>query len=156
MSTLLIWILATLSLSTSLQHEKSFLVQDGASVITTVAVYQNSILLTSSNDIIQKNIGTGLQQRVFRAHTNQILSFVLTNDSRMITAGWDDMIIVWDLESGSIMKRIWLGSSDTNVQSVSFWNEQVLTGGDDGKIRRVDLTTGRVSRTAGKLKVQFC
>lgn len=151
MLSLLTWLAVIIYFVACLDHEKSYLLQDGSSSITWMAVYQNSLLITTSNDIVQKDIETGLEQRTFRAHTNQIMTFLVTEDSRMITAGWDDMIIVWDLVSGSLLKKISLGSLNTNVQGIAFWNEQVITGGDDSKARRIDLTTARVTRTVGKL-----
>jgi hypothetical protein len=58
------------SITTSLVYEKSFLLQDGAASVLAIALYKDSLLLTSSSDIIQKDIETGAIQRTFRAHTN--------------------------------------------------------------------------------------
>lgn len=147
---LLVMISALLSTSRSLDHEKSFLVQDGASYVYAIAIYKGSLLLTSSNDIVQKDIETGVVQRTFRAHTNQVWSFVLMNDSRMISSGWDDMVYLWDLETGSIQKKIWLGSSNTQVQGVSYQGSQAFVGGLDRKVRFINLETGRITRTISK------
>jgi hypothetical protein len=65
----------------------------------------------------------------------------------MISSGYDDMIIVWDLETGSILKRIWLRSSGTLVESVCFQDAQVFTGGLHSKVRQVNLISGGVFRT---------
>lgn len=121
-------------LAAALEHEKSFLLQESASIVWNLVIYKDSILLTSSNDIVQKDIQTGAIQRTFRAHTKPLYSFLVTNDSRMITSGFDDMIIIWDLKTGSILKRIWLGSSDALVRSISFQNGQVFTTGFDSII----------------------
>ncbi|KAI3656619.1 hypothetical protein MP638_005093 [Amoeboaphelidium occidentale] len=131
----------------ALEHEKSFLLQDGASLVQSIAVYQESLLMTVSNDIVQKNIRTGAIKRTFRAHMNTIYSFVVTEDSRMISSAYDDMIIVWDLETGSILKRIRLRSSDTFVRSIIFQDDQVFAGGYDERVRQVDLFSGRVVKT---------
>jgi len=134
-------------LATALEHEKNFLMQDSASTVWSIAIHQESLLLTSSIDIVQKDIQTGAIQRSFRAHRKPIISFLVTNDSRMISSGYDDMIIVWDLETGSILKRIWLRSSGTLVESVCFQDNKVFAGGLDSKVRQVDLISGRVVRT---------
>jgi WD40 repeat protein len=84
--------------ATTLEHEKSFLMQENAAIVWSIAIYKDSLLLTSSNDIVQKDIQTGDIQRTFRAHKKTIYSFLVTNDSMMITSAYDDMIMVWDLE----------------------------------------------------------
>lgn len=145
------WLLIAtmLYLTSLLEHEKSFLVHDAAAVVYSISVHKGSLLLTSSNDILEKDIVTGAIQRTFRAHTNLISAFVVTNDSRMITSASDDMIIIWSLESGAILKRIWLGSTGTLVKGLSLQGDQVYSGGDDGKIRHLDLVAGRVIRSRG-------
>lgn len=142
-------LLLSYSVVASLEHEKSFLLQDGASIVYSIGFYKDSLLFTSTNDIVQKDIETGAIQRTFRAHKSLIQSFLIINDSRMITSGWDDMIIFWDLESGSVMKRIWLKASQTLVYSISFQNNQVFTGGLDKKVRQVDLVLANVLQTIG-------
>jgi WD40 repeat protein len=139
--------LACLLNASTLNHEKSFLYQDGASNVFAIAIYKDSLLLTVSNDVVQKDIQTGASQRTFRAHKSLVYSFVITNDSKIISSGYDDMIIVWDLETGSILKRIWLRSSGTLVDSVCFQDNKVFAGGLDSKVRQVDLISGRVVRT---------
>ncbi|KAI3656986.1 hypothetical protein MP638_004260, partial [Amoeboaphelidium occidentale] len=134
-------------LISALEHEKSFLLQESASIVWEIALYEDSLLLTSSNDIVQKDIQTGAIQRTFRAHQKAIISFLVTNDSRMITSGYDDMIILWDLESGSILKRIWLRSSNTLIQSMYYQDDQIFTTGYDSTVRQIDLGSGTVVRT---------
>lgn len=133
------------SITRSLVYEKSFLLQDGAASAFAIALYKDSLLLTSSSDIIQKDIETGAIQRTFRAHTNQIISMLVTKDSRMITSGYDDMIIVWNLDSGSIIRRISLESSKTQIRSITFLDDQLFTGGYDLIVRQVDVTTGKIT-----------
>jgi WD40 repeat protein len=147
---LLVMILVLVNISRSLDHEKSFLVQDGASYVYSIALYKGSLLLTSSNDIVQKDIETGVIQRTFRAHTNQVWSFVLTNESKMISSAFDDLVYLWDLETGAILKKIWLGSSNTQVQGLSYQGNQVFAVGRDRKVRLINLETGRVTRTISK------
>jgi WD40 repeat protein len=67
----------------------------------------------------------------------------------MISSGYDDMIIVWDLETGSILKRIWLKGLDTLINSLAVQNNFVIAGGLDSKVRQIDLVSGRVVRTIG-------
>lgn len=141
------------SMISSFEHEKSFLLQDSASNALSIGLYGDSILISSSNDIVQRTTWGSRVQRTFRGHQSLVTSFVVTNDSRMISAGYDDMIIVWSLESGSILRRISLRSQNTQVEHVSFQNEQVFTGGNDNKLRHLDLVSGRIARTIGNFRL---
>lgn len=156
-ATLLVYILSLASLSlyvASLEHRKSFLLQDGASSVRSVAVYEDSILITSSNDIIQKDIQTGIVQRTFRAHKSKVVSFFVTNHTKMITSGYDDMIIVWDLKTGSILKRIWLGSVGAQIETITVDNDRAFVGGGDTKVRELDLNSGRIVKILGYVHLE--
>jgi WD40 repeat protein len=122
------------------------------SYVVSASVFRSSLLITASTDIIQKDIVTGATQRTFKAHTNKITSFIVIEDNRMITAGYDDMLIVWDLDTASIIKRIWLGASGTLIERIALQGKQVYVGGLDEKVRYVDLNSGSVLRTLSK----FC
>ncbi|KAI3659558.1 hypothetical protein MP638_005244 [Amoeboaphelidium occidentale] len=139
------WLLF-LTASFSLEHEKSFLIQDGSAIVWSMAVYQDSLIITTSNDIVQKDILTAGILRTFRAHPNVVRSIVVTADSKMISAGWDDKVILWDLVTGSILRRIWLGAPNTVVTSVSLQNSWLFTGGEDRKVRQLDMITGKVTK----------
>jgi WD40 repeat protein len=119
------------SLACSLDHEKSFFLQDGDSNVNSIAFYEGAMLLTSSSDIIQRDMVTGATQRTFRAHTKVIYSFIVHENSTMITSGWDDMTVVWDLATGSILKRISLRISDAVIESLIVKND-LLIGGCNG------------------------
>ncbi|KAI3655825.1 hypothetical protein MP638_004026, partial [Amoeboaphelidium occidentale] len=75
------------------------------------------------------------------------MSFLLTGDSRLITSSYDDMIIVWDFDTGSIIQRISIRISGAQVHSIAFKNEMVFAGSYDMKVRQIDLTAGRVVKT---------
>jgi WD40 repeat protein len=137
----------------SLEHEKSFIVQDGFANINTIDIYKNSLLISNSNDVVQRDLDTGEIQRTFRAHENVIYSFVVTKDSRLITSAYDDKIILWSLDTGSILKRIWLRSSEVQIQSIFFENEKLIIGGLDGQIRQLDLVSGRLLKSIGKSSI---
>lgn len=141
-------ILMSMIVST-LEHDKSFLLKDIGTIIQCMEIYEDTLLFTSAADIVQKNIDTGAIVRTFRAHSSQILSFSLTNDSRMITAGWDELVVVWSLTTGSILRRIRLGSTKTFISSTAYANNQLFAGGIEGRLRHIDLATGRVARTIG-------
>ncbi|KAI3656828.1 hypothetical protein MP638_004037 [Amoeboaphelidium occidentale] len=131
----------------SLEHEKRFLLEDSASTVWRIALYKDSLLITSSNDIIQKDIETGSIQRTFRSHTNMVRTFIVLNDSRIIRTGNDDHIIIWDLETGSVLKRIWLRATNTLVRSISYQNGIIFAGGADNHLRQIDSLTGRILKT---------
>lgn len=56
----------------ALEHEKSYFVQNEVSNVLAVAMYGESLLSTSTNDIVRKRIETGKVERSFRAHSNSI------------------------------------------------------------------------------------
>jgi hypothetical protein len=68
----------------------------------------------------------------------------------MITSSYDDSVIVWDLVSGSVRKRIPLKSSNTFIYCMFYMDEQVFTGGYDEKLRQIDLVTAKVVKIIGK------
>ncbi|KAI3658638.1 hypothetical protein MP638_006420 [Amoeboaphelidium occidentale] len=116
-------------------------------MVYSIALFKDSLLLTSSSDIVEKDTKTGAVVRTFSAHTSTVVGIIVTNASEMITSGFDDMIIVWSLETGAVLKRIWVGSLNTQVQSISLQNNQLFTGGLDGKVRQINLITGKVVHT---------
>lgn len=118
-----------------------------ATSVLDIEIYNRSLLITSANDIVQKDIETGNVQRKFLAHTGQIHSFKVVDGSTMITSGWDDMIIIWDLITGSIVKRIWLESSSTSPKSIQLVSNNLFVCGLDGRVRVVNMITGRVVQT---------
>lgn len=73
----------------------------------------------------------------------------------MITSAWDDMIIVWDLVTGSILRRIWLEASNTSSQSIKLVSNDLFACGLDGKVRVINMISGRVVRVIGKFSDIF-
>jgi WD40 repeat protein len=138
-----------LQLVSTLQHEKSFMFDSSVSSVYAVAVCNGSLLLTSSNDILQRDIETGNVQRRFVAHSGTIRSFLVVNGSRMITSGWDDMIIVWDLVSGSVLRRISLGVSNTYPKSIQLVKNNLFVFGQDSRLRYLNMVSGRVVQSIG-------
>jgi WD40 repeat protein len=65
----------------------------------------------------------------------------------MITSASDDMIIVWDLVSGSILRRIGLETSGTFPLSIQLASDALFVCGQDGIVRIVNMITGRVAHT---------
>ncbi|KAI3659778.1 hypothetical protein MP638_000907, partial [Amoeboaphelidium occidentale] len=143
-------------LVTTLEHEKSFMRQEVASTPKSIAVYGDSLLLTVYSDIVQKDIETGAIQRTFRAHMKTILTFAVTKDSRMVSSSEDDMIIFWNLETGSIMKRIWLRVSEASLLRLYVQDDQLFASGLDEKVRQIDSGSGRVVRTISLTGQVYC
>jgi WD40 repeat protein len=131
----------------ALQHEKSFVFDSTAFTVYDIALYKRSLLITCSNDVVQKDIETGRFQRKLIAHAGLVQSILVVNYSTMITSGWDDMVIVWDLISGSIMKRIWLEAPKTFPTTMALWNNDLIVCGHDGKVRFLNILAGRVAHT---------
>lgn len=143
----LLILLSSKLLVSTLLHEKSFGLDSADGSIYAMALYNDSLLITSTNDVVQKDIETGSVQRRFMAHSGQARSIVVVNGSTMITAGWDDMIIVWDLLTGSIVRRIWLGAQGTLPSSIQLVENNLFVCGSDGMARMVNMITGRVVQT---------
>jgi WD40 repeat protein len=135
----------------TLQHEKSFMFDRTAASVLDIELYKRSLLITSSNDIVQKDIETGNIQRKFLAHSGQIHSFKVIDGSTMITSAWDDMIIVWDLVTGSIVRRIWLEGTRTFPKSIQLVRDSLFECGLDGRVRIVSMITGRVVQTISNI-----
>ncbi|KAI3659428.1 hypothetical protein MP638_000187, partial [Amoeboaphelidium occidentale] len=148
----IIWLLQIVIVSkiaVTLEHEKSFLLIDGPSEVYVIGRFRNSILLQANSDIVQRDIETGEIIRTFRAHTKLVEAFVILDDDRMISSGEDNMIIVWDLVSGSVLKKIWLGSTPSGIATIIVRDNQLFAGGY--AIRQIDLTSGRtIDLTSGR------
>ncbi|KAI3662256.1 hypothetical protein MP638_001453 [Amoeboaphelidium occidentale] len=134
---------------TTLEHEKSFLLQDGAAGVDSIAVYGNSLLLTSSNDIVEKDILTGETKRTFRSHTSQVSSVIIVNGYIMVSAGFDDMLVGWDLKTGSVIRRIRLGVTNTLIKNMAYYDGSLYVCGNEKAVRRISLTYDDVVRTVG-------
>ncbi|KAI3659292.1 hypothetical protein MP638_003508 [Amoeboaphelidium occidentale] len=136
-----------LTLSKAIVQEKSFILKNTTPSVFCIALYQNSLLLTSFYDIVQKDIETGKTQRTLRGHENIIFSFVVTSDSKLISSAIDDSVVLWDLLTGSVLQRIKLQQKQTIISTISVQDDQVFTGGFDSLVRQIDLTEGRVVKT---------
>lgn len=130
----------------SLQHAKSFIVQDDINSLSGLALYQNSMLLNALNDIIEKDIETGEVRRIFRGHTSTVTAFTIFKQNFMVTAGLDLQLILWDLVSGSIIKRVALGADGASVQAVAAVGDTAFVGTFFARILKIDLITGQVVR----------
>ncbi|KAI3659959.1 hypothetical protein MP638_004986 [Amoeboaphelidium occidentale] len=134
-----------ISFVSAIEHTKSFLLQENVDHIRHIGVYKDSMLYTSSYDIVQRNIETGMVERTLRAHNGIINGLVVVNGSLLITGGWDNLVIVWDLHTGSVLKRYSFGSSSIMLNTQLVKNNLLLTSGFDGTVRMIDLESNRVS-----------
>jgi WD40 repeat protein len=113
--------------------------------------YQGSLLYNLGNDIVQRDNFTGLVQRVFRAHTDEVYSFLIKDEQILVSSGWDDMLILWDMLSGSIIRRIKAGT-DMSIRSIDVWADRVFVAGGNGQVKGISLSTGRVRSVQCKLR----
>jgi WD40 repeat protein len=132
------------SLASSILNEKTFIIGDKPVNIQWIAVYGDSLLSAVFSDIIQRDIKTGAIQRTLRGHTDYIFKFLVTSDSRMITTGYDDYVIVWDLLSATVIRRIKLTPSGSKVTAIALKDDQIIIGGYDSRLRQIDLNSGEV------------
>lgn len=116
-------------------------------------MYQDTVLVTAGNDIKQIDVDTASVLRTFRGHSKQVVSFRLLYGSRMITSSWDDDIIVWDLETGSILRRMNIGYPGMSINSIDVHANEVIAAGASGLIRSLDCSTGVSSSIIGSLSM---
>ncbi|KAI3658801.1 hypothetical protein MP638_002601 [Amoeboaphelidium occidentale] len=77
----------------------------------------------------------------------KVETILVFNRSTMITSGGDDMVIVWDLICGSILRRIWLQATNTFPKSIQLSDNNLFVCRSDGIVRIVDMISGRVDQT---------
>jgi WD40 repeat protein len=65
------------------------------------------------------------------------------------------MIIVWDLATGSIMRRIWLEAFNTYPSSIKLESNSLFVCGLDGRVRIVNMMSGRVVQTTCNFFLDF-
>ncbi|KAI3656954.1 hypothetical protein MP638_004213 [Amoeboaphelidium occidentale] len=132
-------------ISHGFDHSKTFLLQDSVDAVRSVGVYKESFLYSYSTDIVQKNIETGRIERTLRAHPNSIQSLLVLNNPIMISGCYGNFVILWDLETGSVLKRFYLGSAEILLSGLIVLNDVAFTSGLDGNVRRIDVTSNRVT-----------
>ncbi|KAI3655631.1 hypothetical protein MP638_001174 [Amoeboaphelidium occidentale] len=126
---------------------KSFMFEDTATAVVELALYNRSLLIATSTAVIQKDIETGSFLGKFIVHSGRVEVIMVTDNSRMITLGWDDMIVVWDLKTGSTLRRIWPEASNTFPQGAQLVSNSLFACGLDRRARIVNMISGRVVQT---------
>jgi WD40 repeat protein len=91
------------------------------------------------------DLATGRQVRALEGHARQVASGAFAPEGTLaVTGGADRTIIVWDSETGDLLKRIDAGS---NVTSVTFGPRGLVASGHgDGSIAVWETGTGRKVR----------
>lgn len=100
------------------------------------------IVVSSSDKIIRSfYVASGEYDKSYYGHTSQVRGCAISEDgAKLVSASSDQSIIVWDFESGSIIKKI-DKAHDTGIFSVSFCNgdKQIISGASDGTIKVWDF-----------------
>jgi WD40 repeat protein len=81
----------------------------------------------------------------FTGHTGRVLTVVFTADGRrMLSAGMDKTVRLWDVERGSEIRRFEGHAGFIGTVQVSPDGRRLLTGSYDSSIRLWELETGRL------------
>jgi WD40 repeat protein len=73
--------------------------------IPTVAVSENFVFLSSKSNITQFSRNTGAYVKVLDGHSYHVISLVVI-DKVLYSGGWGTELINWDIESGSILRKM--------------------------------------------------
>lgn len=132
-------------LSVLLEYEKTFLLQEDIVYSSSVAAYEGSLLYDTATDIAQISVETGKLERTFRGHANEVFSIVVLNKTLMLSLCEDKKLVLWDLETGSILKRYQVDFDFLSNVQVALIENMILLGNFDGVVRKIDLKTDKIT-----------
>jgi WD40 repeat protein len=127
-----------------LVHTKSFLLQIDFTVVQAVIVQNGSLFHTTGIDIVQRDTDTGLIRRTLRAHSQAVQTMVLVDRQTLVSVAWDDLLVVWDLPTGSIIRRINLTPRNLYPQKLSFTDSRIIVGNAGNSLTIANYQTGRI------------
>ena len=83
------------------------------------------------------------ENAVLTAHNNDVSSLQFSNDgSKLYSASWDGVIFVWDVLSGSLLKRIDAHSDYINEILLTHDGEGIISASNDSTIKLWDASSG--------------
>ena len=81
-------------------------------------------------------------------HTRVIRTVAVSPDGRLIVSGSDDQIIkVWELDSGRLLRSLGGHTGEVNAVAVSPNGREIISASDDKTLKVWDLESGRLLRT---------
>jgi WD40 repeat protein len=111
--------------------------------VRTLAFSSNSLWLVSGADggFVQLwDIKTG-QEKARMRHENQIFALAFSPDSKLIAAGGDGILNVWETETSRLLFKI---NGNADVLTFSPDGKLIAIGGASGKIFLINATTGKI------------
>ena len=119
-------------------------------LVNRVSVNQSGTLAASSSsdyNIYIWNLKSGQLATVLKGHDDDVEDFVFINDELGASVSRDWRVILWDLNYGTI-RRILLGHQK-DVLSISYFDGQLYTTGDDMTLRIWDIRSGAETARIG-------
>jgi len=107
---------------------------------------EKRVLVAISDRVCLVDTALGIVERDFRGNWGHVQSLALSPDGRrLIAGGWhENMVRVWDLETGSLQLELESHPAWINGCGVSPDGHQIVTGCKDGVVRVFDATTGEL------------
>ncbi|MDQ0177486.1 WD40 repeat domain-containing protein [Bacillus chungangensis] len=87
-----------------------------------------------------------------KGHIDDVEDFTFLDNFMGVSTSRDKQIIFWDLESGTISKKIY--GHEKDVLSVDYYDEKIYTTGDDKTLRVWDIHTGELLYMWGPFDVE--
>ncbi|EDZ62433.1 WD repeat-containing protein [Sulfurimonas gotlandica GD1] len=121
------------------------------------SVTPNGQSIIYSSKSAEKHILNGLKQldfktgRLIREFEGAVKGFVISKDSKYLVAiGYDNIIRIWGLETGQIIKEIAGHFSKISALDISLDNKYLVSGSSDGTLKLWDLVKGREVKSFSK------
>lgn len=108
---------------------------------------------SADGQLIEWDLGRRVQLRSFKEHADAIHDIAVDKRAdahRVVTVGADDAICIWDMESGSVVRRITTESTGGAILCVALDPsnpDRCITGHQDRRIRVWNIKTGDLETT---------
>ncbi|KAI3655545.1 hypothetical protein MP638_000269, partial [Amoeboaphelidium occidentale] len=99
-------------------------------------------------DIVQRDIVTGQIVRTLRGHNGQVFWFSILGD-HLYSVGSDERIVVWDLETGQIIRRIVLQQCKSSLGFI-VTSIHIFASCDTRIVKQYNRETGSLIRIYGR------
>ena len=99
--------------------------------------------LSVGSNMCAWDMETGSYLRIFKGHTERIVSVSISSDSQIaVSASWDKTLRIWNLTTGSCMHVLKGHTKHVNAVCISPNDQYVVSGSQDKTLRVWDLKTG--------------